>query len=45
MSTMVGAGDTAQFDGANAEALADELGSRFSTAREAISNFIFVSII
>ena len=29
------------FDGANAESLADELGARFVTAREAISNFVF----
>jgi MoxR-like ATPase len=29
------------FDGANAEALADELGARFVAAREAISNFVF----
>src|ERR1700730_61379 len=28
-------------DGANAEALADELGARFVAAREAISNFVF----
>src|SRR3954467_10865277 len=41
MSIMVGAGDTAHLDGADAESLADELGARFSTAREAISNFIF----
>ena len=29
------------FDGANAEALAEELGARFVAAREAISNFVF----
>src|SRR5689334_18668804 len=47
MSTVSGA-DTAQFkgiapgaDSLDAEALADELGARFSAARDAISNYIF----
>jgi MoxR-like ATPase len=47
MSTVSGV-ETAQFkgfapglDAADAEALADELGAKFSTAREAISGFIF----
>jgi MoxR-like ATPase len=48
MSSTVSSADTAPFKGfapgaesADAEALADELGARFSAAREAISNFIF----
>jgi len=47
MSTVSGV-DTAQFkgfapgmDAADAESMADELSARFSTAREAISNFVF----
>jgi MoxR-like ATPase len=47
MSTVSGV-ETAQFkgfapgmDAADAEAMADELSARFSTAREAISNFVF----
>src|SRR4029078_7953745 len=47
MSTASGV-ETAQFkgfapgmDAADAESMADELSARFSTAREAISNFVF----
>src|SRR6195952_5621266 len=48
MSSIVSGADATQFkgfapgaDSADAEALADELGARFSAAREAISSYIF----
>ena len=51
MSTLASAGDTAHhmglgsnagiLDGANAEAMAEELSARFSAAREALSSYVF----
>jgi MoxR-like ATPase len=40
MSTMANV-EAMQLDGTNAEALAEELGDRFSTARDALSNYVF----